>query len=104
MIARFWWVSDPAPEPISADWQSSIHVLAGNGTSGLRDDDGRRAQFMDPYDAAVGQDGLVYVSDGAGGNRIRVIGRDGQVATFAGGDVGFADGKAHQARFDTPSG
>jgi sugar lactone lactonase YvrE len=79
-------------------------VLAGNGTAGLRDGDGQRAQFMDPYAVAIGPDGLVYVADGAGGNRIRVIGGDGQVATFAGGDVGFADGHAHQARFDAPSG
>jgi sugar lactone lactonase YvrE len=104
MVARFWWVSDPAPEPIAPAWQASVHVLAGNGTSGLRDDAGRRAQFVDPYGVAVGPDGLVYIADGAGGNRIRVIGRDGLVATFAGGGAGFADGDARQARFDTPSG
>ncbi len=104
VIAGFWWVGDQAPEPLAAGWQASVRVLAGDGMSGQRDGDGVRAQFTDPFGVAVGADGLVYVADGAGADRVRVISLDGHVATLAGGEAGFIDGLAHQARFNTPSG
>ena len=102
IIAGSWWGSDPPIEPVAPSWPAWVHVLAGNGSTGLRDGERLRAQFIDPYDVAIGPDGLVYVADG---HRIRVIGSDGHVATFAGGgDAGFGDGQARAARFDSPSG
>ena len=98
----FWCVSDPVAPPIVLSRAPTVHVLAGSGTTGLRDGKGNRAQFVDPYAVAIGPDGLVYVADGS---RIRVIGGDGEVATFAGAaERGFADGDADRARFDSPSG
>jgi sugar lactone lactonase YvrE len=102
IAAGAWWASHPPIEPIAPSWPSWVHVLAGNGSTGLRDGERLRAQFIDPYDVAIGPDGLVYVADG---NRIRVIGSDGRVATFAGaGDAGFRDGQPQAARFDALSG
>lgn len=102
VTAGSWWESDAPPASIEPSWTPWVHVLAGNGSTGLRDGQGLRAQFIDPYAVAVGPDGLVYVADG---NRVRVIGGDGHVATFAGSaDAGFVDGRAHAARFASPSG
>jgi sugar lactone lactonase YvrE len=81
-----------------------VHVLAGDGIDASRDGDSLRARFTDPFGVAVAPDGLVYIADGAGADRIRVLGRDGHVATFAGGHTGFIDGAAREARFNTPSG
>jgi sugar lactone lactonase YvrE len=103
-IAGFWWTADREPSPLAASWVASVHVLAGDGTNGLRDGDSLRAQFTDPFGVAVGPDGLIYVADGAGSDRIRVISREGHVATLAGGHAGLVDGPAHEARFSTPSG
>jgi sugar lactone lactonase YvrE len=102
VVAAFWWTSDPTASPVGSSWPSTVRVLAGSGSTGVRDGSGDRAQFVDPYGIAMGPDGLVYVADGS---RIRVIGSGGDVATFAGGvNAGFADGNAATARFDTPSG
>lgn len=53
---------------------------------------------------AVAEDGTVYVADAGESNRIHKISPDGNVATLAGGNEGFADGAAGQASFNTPSG
>src|SRR5690606_8083824 len=62
-----------------------------------------QARFHTPSGLARGMDGTVYVAD-TGNHAIRRIGVDGQVTTLAGGERGFVDGPAAQARFDAPMG
>ena len=81
----------------------SVTTLAGNGSSGYLDGVGRAAQFNGPVGIAVDAAGIVYVAD-TYNDRIRRIGKDGNVTTLAGtGAPAFFDGPALQAAFDTPS-
>jgi sugar lactone lactonase YvrE len=104
VTTAFWWDAEPVSEPLAPGWEATVHVLAGSGVTGVGDGRGLRAQFVDPFGVAVGPDGLIYVTDGAGGNRIRVITRNGEVATYAGSRAGFRDGAPHEAQFNAPSG
>ena len=81
----------------------TVTTLAGNGTPGSMDGIGRAAQFNGPVGLAVDDAGIVYVAD-TYNDRIRRIGRDGNVTTIAGsGKPGLLDGMAASASFDTPS-
>nr|WP_295382854.1 gluconolaconase [Pseudoxanthomonas sp.] len=95
-------VVGPAPTPLG--WAAQLEWLAGDGIGGDRDGLPQAARFADPYGVAVAGDGTVYVADGGDNNRIRRIGRDGQVATLAGSVEGFRDGAGTAAAFHTPSG
>ncbi len=84
--------------------QGVVTTLAGMGEAGFRDGAAAQAQFNGPIGVAVDGAGRVYVAD-TYNDRIRVISREGQVSTLAGGDrPGFVDGTAGEARFDTPTG
>jgi sugar lactone lactonase YvrE len=96
---RTWHVRTPTLE---RQWTASVRVVGGDGTAGTRDGDPYRAQFSDPFGVAIGQDGTIYVADGAASS-IRAIAPDGRIRTLAGGERGFADGVGAAARFDTPS-
>jgi sugar lactone lactonase YvrE len=79
-------------------------VLAGEpGESGYADGGRSEARFDGPVGVAVGPDGTVFVAD-TYNDRIRAIGLDGRVRTVAGGETGYVDGGAAEARFDTPCG
>lgn len=92
----------PAPTPLG--WAAQLELIAGDGIRGDRDGPPAAARFADPYGIAMAGDGTVYVADGGDNNRIRRIGRDGQVATLAGSGEGFRDGAGTAAAFHTPSG
>lgn len=94
------WLS--AEAPTRPGWTARVTPLAGDGIAGVVDGAAAASRFADPFGTAVDAYGNVFVADGAG-NRIRRIGRDGLVATFAGGAAGFADGIGAAAAFDTPS-
>ncbi|MBN6150752.1 gluconolaconase [Xanthomonas sp. AmX2] len=94
--------SGPAPTPLG--WTAQLQWVAGDGVRGLADAAAGRARFADPYGIAADRHGVLYVADAGDNNRIRRIGRDGVVATLAGGAEGFADGIGQAARFATPSG
>lgn len=84
--------------------QGVVSTLAGTGVAGFRDGPGAQAQFNGPIGVAVDGAGNVYVAD-TYNDRIRKIGRDGVVATLAGGESpGYQDGIGPLARFDTPTG
>ncbi|RDZ29561.1 gluconolaconase [Lysobacter silvisoli] len=86
------------------DPQGRVSTLAGDGTAGYRDGPGAQARFNGPVGVALDKQGNVYVAD-TYNDRIRVIRRDGQVLTLAGGDQpGYQDGPGPLARFDTPTG
>ena len=85
-----------------------ITTVAGNGGAGYGGDGGpaTSAQFLDPWDVAVGPDGSLYIAD-TFNHRIRKVTPDGIVRTIAGtGTPGFSGdgGPALQARLDEPNG
>jgi sugar lactone lactonase YvrE len=81
-----------------------VTTLAGDGTAGSSDGNGRAARFNGPIGVAVGPDGAIYVAD-TYNDRIRRVDLDGRVTTIAGGaGTGYRDGTAADALFDTPSG
>lgn len=102
--AAWWWLFRAPTAVIEPGWIGSARVIAGDGMSGVRDGPASRARFSDPFGVAVAADGTVFVADAGEANSIRRIGTDGFVSTVAGGPRGFADGRGHEARFDTPSG
>ncbi|HWO00225.1 MAG TPA: SMP-30/gluconolactonase/LRE family protein [Blastocatellia bacterium] len=74
------------------------------GRDGYRDDTLFESAFRQPDDILVAPSGLIYIAD-ANNHAIRRINLDGTVETVAGNGVpGFADGEAHNARFNTPTG
>ncbi|KQQ96453.1 NHL repeat-containing protein [Massilia sp. Leaf139] len=91
------------PAPTKPFWAARISPLAGTGEDGVVDGPQAQSRFSDPFGVAVDAHGVVYVADGGDSNRIRRIGRDGAVSTFAGGREGFADGAGAAAAFHTPS-
>jgi DNA-binding beta-propeller fold protein YncE len=81
-----------------------VTTLAGTGKPGYLDGAANTAQFNGPVGLAVDKAGNVYVAD-TYNDRIRRIAPGGAVTTIAGtGRPGDADGAAHTAAFDTPSG
>ncbi|MBI4747178.1 MAG: hypothetical protein HY774_01715 [Acidobacteria bacterium] len=79
--------------------KGEVRTLAGNGTQGSRDGQGRSAQFEGPKGIAVSSTGKIYVADGT---VIRCIDPDGTVTTLAGSDRGFRDGRGTEAAFGWP--
>jgi sugar lactone lactonase YvrE len=74
------------------------------GTRGFHDGVGSTAAFSTPSGLALSPDGALYVAD-TGNHAIRRMTPDGSVSTVAGDGVpGYADGPAHQARFNGPIG
>ena len=81
-----------------------VTTLAGDGTAGFRDGAAGQARFNGPIGIAADASGNVYVAD-TYNDRIRMITREGEVKTLAGGAApGFADGHGASAAFDTPCG
>ncbi len=85
--------------------KKSVTVVAGQpGVSGDTDGTAAEARFNAPVGVTIDEDGTIFVAD-TYNDRIRVITREGQVRTLAGGhEAGFADGSGVDARFDTPCG
>ena len=95
------WLAAEAPTRTA--WTARATPLAGDGLDGVVDGAGPASRFSDPFGTAVDAHGNVFVAEGGAGNRIRRIGPDGVVASFAGARAGFADGAGALAAFDTPS-
>ncbi|MBL9212315.1 MAG: immunoglobulin domain-containing protein [Opitutaceae bacterium] len=75
-------------------------TLAGSGSAGSSDGDGRAAAFREPRAVVVAADGTVFVADSRN-QVIRRVTPAGVVSTFAGaaGQSGSANGQGSQARF-----
>jgi DNA-binding beta-propeller fold protein YncE len=81
-----------------------VATLAGNGTAGLANGVGDKAQFNQPYNVKSDANGRLYVPD-QNNHAIRRVDPDGTVSTLAGnGQSGYADGKPSDARFNNPTG
>ena len=87
-----------------------ISTVAGNGKAGYGGDGmaAIHARLSDPEDVAVGTDGSIYIADRQN-SRIRVVGPDGIISTFAGGTSGgppgklLGDGPVDQAFLQAPA-
>lgn len=80
-----------------------VSTVAGNGTAGYVDGPGTQAQFDGPIGLAVDSRGNIYVAD-TYNDRVRKIASDGVVTTIGGAGLGYSDGPASSALFDTPCG
>ncbi|QNP40604.1 NHL repeat-containing protein [Lysobacter solisilvae (ex Woo and Kim 2022)] len=104
------YVYEPVPDTVTLSprtrigWSAPPRLLAGDGVRGWRDGAPLQARFSDPYGIARAADGTLFIADAGDSNRIRRIGVDGAVATFAGSTEGFRDGAGALAAFNTPSG
>jgi hypothetical protein len=84
-----------------------VTTLAGSGGSGpdsgsFADGPALEARFNTPTAVTVTDDGILYVGDGPN-QRVRMIGNDLMVTTFAGtGEAGFANGPDSLASFNFP--
>ncbi len=84
---------------------AQVTVLAGTwDAKGMTDAAGADARFSTPYQLVVRSDGKIVVAD-YDNHRLRIVGMDGVVTTFAGtGGAGFADGAMGSAMFNHPQG
>ncbi|WP_232666708.1 serine/threonine-protein kinase [Pseudonocardia sp. TRM90224] len=90
------------------DPAGNVSTVAGTGTDGFSGDGGpaAAAQFDNPYALVRAPDGVLFVADN-NNRRIRRIGTDGVITTFAGtGTAGAAGdgGPARSAQLTAPSG
>lgn len=85
------------------DTNGLVSTVAGTGVAGFVDGPGAQAQFNQPLDVAVDNNGVLYVADNLN-HGIRKITPDGVVSTVAGGAAGFSDGDVATSLFRNPSG
>ena len=78
-----------------------VAVFAGSGVQGDEDGLAIIAQFNQPLDIVIDDQGNLYVSDN---HRIRKISTDGIVSTIAGSTPGYKDGDGSVAKFQYPAG
>ncbi len=86
---------------ISAD--GMVSTVAGTGVRGGKDGPASEAQFNQPIDVDIDEEGNLYVADNIN-HRIRKITPDGMVSTVSGSVSGFKDGNVSDALFANPSG
>lgn len=80
------YIADPSSHRVRrVDKKGIITTVAGNGRQGFTGDGGpaTAAALNEPYGVAVDADGAVYIADSSN-NRIRRVGTDGIIWTFAG--------------------
>lgn len=81
-----------------------VTTFAGKaGESGGATGKGTAARFTAPEGIAINSGGTIYITD-TGNNRICRITQQGEVASIAGGEPGYADGQGAKARFNRPWG
>ncbi|MCB9642807.1 MAG: hypothetical protein H6728_06985 [Myxococcales bacterium] len=98
------YVADTGNHVIRKIDTQGVGTIAGDGTSGFKDDTGKAAQFYEPTDIIFNRSGDLFVADSQN-HRIRKIDAQGVVSTYAGsGTADFLDGTSQQARFKAPRG
>ena len=101
-------VCDAGNERVRRISGGMISTIVGDGVQGFAGDGGAAtaAEIDTPMGLAVGGDGRIFVAD-SHNERIRVVGTDGTISTFAGNGVqGFAGdgGAATAAKLSLPRG
>ena len=80
----------------------TVTTLAGlAGIAGTADGSGAAARFSQPSSIALGPDGDLYVAE-MQNHLVRRVTPAGVVTTYAGSTVGYADGSALTAKFNSP--
>src|SRR4051794_30389584 len=88
--------------PATAQAESDVFSLAGDGQGGFKDGLGTQAEFNTPAGLGIDGDGSVYVADQFN-HRIRKLTKGGDVSTIAGNGQGnYADGPGAQAMLNDP--
>jgi sugar lactone lactonase YvrE len=85
-----------------ADKLGNVITIAG-GKSGFKNGFGTNAAFRNPCGIAIDKTGNLFIVD-TGNNAIRKIDSKYQIATIAGGTLGFKDGFGTNAAFRNPCG
>ncbi len=96
-----YWIADAGNHAIRRVVADTVTLIAGVGIAGDKDGTGSLASFNAPVGIACGVTGVAWVAD-RDNHRIRRVGFDGKVATFAGGLPGYVDGPVELARFSNP--
>lgn len=82
----------------------NVTTVAGTGSSGNADGNGRDARFYYPFGITCDPaNGNLYVTDRRN-HSIRKVDSEWKVTTIAGGMVGFNDGDAKNSKWNMPSG
>ncbi|MBS1511925.1 MAG: hypothetical protein JST86_13845 [Bacteroidetes bacterium] len=80
-----------------------VTTIAGGGIAGNTNGNGTVARFNNPMDVAIDASGNLIIADYTN-NRIRKIDQSGNVSTYAGNFMGYADGTVGTALFSGPYG
>jgi len=101
-------VCDQDNERIRRIAAGQITTVAGNGTQGFAGDGGAAAsaELNEPAGIAVSADGRIFIAD-TNNQRIRVVGANGGISTFAGtgvAGIGGDGGPASAAQLNRPAG
>ena len=88
---------------IALDTTRKIETVAGNGAEGFSGDEGpaTKASLSAPLGLTFDGAGNLYIAD-SGNARVRVVGRDGKIATIAGGGEYTLDGVPSTLALVTP--
>jgi sugar lactone lactonase YvrE len=98
------YVADMLNHRIRRIGGGDVHTFAGNDRSQTTNGVGAAASFQSPCNIAFGRDDTLYVTDSQS-NSIRMIDREGVVATLAGAALrGEENGRGTDARFREPTG
>ena len=96
-------IADTANNRIKSITSSGVvTTIAGTGRSGYADGSALTARFAEPEGLTVDAHGTILIAD-TNNHRLRQL-QNGIVSTIAGGEPGYADGPAMQARFSAPRG
>lgn len=97
------YISDGSAHKIyKIDSSSNVTTFAGSGVAGSSDGVGTAVTFNTPGGMAFDNNGNLYVADSSS-NKIRKIGSNGTVTTFAGsGTAGTSDANGTSATFNNP--
>lgn len=110
LVAACGGGGEPAPdegaieaEPAGPLGPAQVITLAGSGDVGTTEGPALEANFNEPVELVLDEEGNVYVAEYRGA-RVSKISPDGLVVTVVGGRTGNVDGPKEQARLGTPRG